>query len=348
MDAEQTGVSGIEAALDPVLRGTHESVTYERDGLGNPLPFGKWGDVIGTPGSDVSLTVDEQLQKEISAVLADSAAASPNARIDGVVMDVATGEILAMAESSSGGSSYAGPAAALSSDAPAGGLLAALLLPAALSPDLCQESAACAGFVASSDILGEGLPASAVRLATLLGPANLNLALKRFGLGESTGIDIPGEIGGSLPLLSGLGTGLSMDTLPSQVRITTLQVAAAAAVTANGGTWRTPRFIAEGNLQSVARPVVSTLAAARSLALWPPRDAARNSQRVPAAVVSAAASDSSGLAGWSVGFVSNAAGRTAVIVVRARFAETVATWDPAADVLRGFDGIAGAVANHSY
>lgn len=94
---DNSGLYGIEAKYDNKLKGAPGKLITAQDGLGKSMPF-EYEDYIGAEnGSNLVLTIDTTIQsfleKALDAALADTKAQN---RVLGIVMDVNTGEILAM------------------------------------------------------------------------------------------------------------------------------------------------------------------------------------------------------------------------------------------------------------
>ena len=94
---DNNGVYGIEAEYDNVLKGAPGKLITARDGVGQSMPFEYEDHISAENGSNVVLTIDYEIQrfleKALDAALADTKAKN---RVLGIVMDVNTGEILAM------------------------------------------------------------------------------------------------------------------------------------------------------------------------------------------------------------------------------------------------------------
>ncbi|MCH7699160.1 MAG: hypothetical protein IH865_09525, partial [Chloroflexi bacterium] len=60
---DQVGLAGIEASYDIELGGLATEIYFERDGLGNPIPFGESYGEEPVAGGDVRLTIDRYLQQ---------------------------------------------------------------------------------------------------------------------------------------------------------------------------------------------------------------------------------------------------------------------------------------------
>jgi len=97
VNADGAGGAGIESSFNELLTGTPGEQTYERGPGGRVIPTQNRSSVAAVPGSDVQLTIDRDIQfvaqEAIDGVVRRSGASSATA----VVLDVQTGEILAMA-----------------------------------------------------------------------------------------------------------------------------------------------------------------------------------------------------------------------------------------------------------
>lgn len=94
---DEVGLSGVEAAYDTDLGGVPAEVYFERDGLGNPIPFGQDYGSEPVAGGDLTLTVDRYLQQLVEAKLAVEVERHEAEGGSIVVMNPHTGEVLAMA-----------------------------------------------------------------------------------------------------------------------------------------------------------------------------------------------------------------------------------------------------------
>ena len=94
-----TGIEGIEKSFDSMLVGKSGSMTYRKDRFGNIVE--NISDVKKYDAQDVTLSIDEKLQsmvyREIKKAVAETKAESGTA----VLVDVRTGEVLAMANAPS-------------------------------------------------------------------------------------------------------------------------------------------------------------------------------------------------------------------------------------------------------
>ncbi len=92
------GLYGIELQYDSVLRGEDGSYITARDSTGNELPDQYEAYVAATDGSTLHLTIDAYVQAQLEAQLeAARVESAADNRVCGIVMDVESGAILAMA-----------------------------------------------------------------------------------------------------------------------------------------------------------------------------------------------------------------------------------------------------------
>ena len=99
LDVDGKGLWGIESQYDEVLRGTSGRVVQAKNGVGGEMPLDYEQYIPAEDGGSVVLTIDEGVQHFLEKNLETAAADNPQARagVAGIVMDVKTGEILAMA-----------------------------------------------------------------------------------------------------------------------------------------------------------------------------------------------------------------------------------------------------------
>lgn len=94
---DQVGLSGIEAAFDRELGGVPAEIYFERDALGNPIPFGQSFGEEPIPGGDVHLTIDRHLQRLVEQKLKFEVERHGAKGGTILIMNPHTGEVLAMA-----------------------------------------------------------------------------------------------------------------------------------------------------------------------------------------------------------------------------------------------------------
>lgn len=94
------GVAGIEQMENTVLTGTDGHQTYQRGNYGGEeIPGTMTESVPAQDGSDVNLTIDRDVQWYVKKIMKDAKAKYESPWVIGVVQDIQTGEILALADS---------------------------------------------------------------------------------------------------------------------------------------------------------------------------------------------------------------------------------------------------------
>src|SRR5881296_1782820 len=256
------GASGLEKALDTLLAGRAGAAVVLKDRAGRE--YESPARVIAPPesGLDVVLTIDAELQEIAQRALDDALRHMDADGGDVVMLDPATGEVLALASRHRDG----GPRPSAFTDTFEPGSIAKIFAAAAL---LSHRRVA-----PTERVSGEGgkyrlpgrtitdeqpLPsltlADAIRVSsniamakfvTRLSPAEQYLTLRAFGFGANTGIEFPAEAPGRLRLPSEW-TRPSAASLAMgyELAVTPIQVAAAYGALANDGVLLAPSLIRE-------------------------------------------------------------------------------------------------------
>ncbi|WBB67270.1 penicillin-binding protein 2 [Micromonospora sp. WMMD812] len=272
---DMNGLEGLEARYDDLLRGQDGKRVYEA-GLGDlaaPIPGGYSRTTPPKPGSSLTLTVDRDLQYMTQVILSRHMAQARNGVGAAVVLDVATGEVLAQASHPTynaaqpeGSQPAAREDAATSFVVDPGSVHKAITFGAALqegviTPDttLPIPNSIKMGDTWFSDthpangrrmslpgMLAYSSNVGTITIADELGRDRLIDYQRRFGLGQPTGEGMPGEASGRL-LPADEWSGSSYGSVPigHSVDATPLQMAAAYAAIANNGTYVQPHLIKE-------------------------------------------------------------------------------------------------------
>jgi cell division protein FtsI (penicillin-binding protein 3) len=271
------GLEGLEAQFDAVLRGVDGERTFESGqgaSLDRQIPGGYLEEIPPQPGSDLRLTIDMDLQYEVQRVLADQLRAASATFGAAVVLDAQTGEVLAQA-------SYPTYNAADPLSAPERARVDAathiVFDPGSVHKPLVFGAALQEGVIAPGDtvvvgpsvvkgdqVFRDAIPHAAgtelslaavlafssnvgtIAIADRLGKEKLYEYQRAFGLGQATGIGVPGEAAGAL-LAPEDWYESSRGAVPigHSVDATTLQLAAAYGAIANDGVWVQPRLVGE-------------------------------------------------------------------------------------------------------
>lgn len=97
-NSAQEGAAGLESALDARLTGTDGLLQYEVGAAGQIMPMGR-AETPATPGCDVRLTIDADLQYQAERVVTETAERYGAEWAAAVVLEVGTGAVLALADS---------------------------------------------------------------------------------------------------------------------------------------------------------------------------------------------------------------------------------------------------------
>jgi cell division protein FtsI (penicillin-binding protein 3) len=256
------GAGGVEQAFDAHLVGTPGIEVMARNPEGRPIPGEAW--VVDAPrsGGSMTLTLDVDLQ-EIGYEALSSAIEATDARGgDLLVTDPRTGEILALVSLRDGRPNHL---AALNTPFEPGSTLkpfttAALLrLDRATLADTLDTSGGRGEFhgrilrdvhILERPTLAEALQGSSnvaiARAAEALAPDEHYEALRDFGFGVATGVDLPGEAAGTLrrPRDWSRQSSASL-AIGYEIAVTPLQLAMAYGALANGGVLMEPRIVRE-------------------------------------------------------------------------------------------------------
>ena len=273
---DNIGLSGLESQYESSLAGEPGTLVAERDPRGRPIPGGQRAFEPSRAGTDLVLTIDRSLQHQTEKALASQIL---TANADGgtaIVMEVGTGEVLALAnlaraqtgpEVDSGSSPPVGPAIAnraLTSVHEPGSVNKMITVAAVLEEQLVAPSSrlvvpdrlqvadhlftdhdphATANW-SVTEILAQSSNVGAIKLGQKLGKDRLDHYLRSFGFGAPTGLGYPGESGGILLATDKYsGTSLATVSLGQGIAVTAMQMLAAYNTIANGGEYVAPKLI---------------------------------------------------------------------------------------------------------
>jgi cell division protein FtsI/penicillin-binding protein 2 len=279
VNADGQGQYGVENTNDELLAGLPGSVTAQEDVIGRQIADSVRQLREPVNGSDLRLTIDAGLQHILESAMWETYRRNLAKGATGVVMDVHTGAILALATFPSfDGNSYGvsdpelftNPAVARQYEP--GSVMKAFTIAAALD----------AGAITTSDKVtddndlrigkvriqnadrywypyghGDITPAEVLQLSNNVGAARIGLrlgrerlyeAFRRFGFGAPTGVDIAGEANGMIwnpdgPNGSGDLTA-AQNAFGQGLSVTAMQLVAGYAAIGNGGELVTPHVVA--------------------------------------------------------------------------------------------------------
>ncbi|HEX4001689.1 MAG TPA: penicillin-binding transpeptidase domain-containing protein [Candidatus Acidoferrales bacterium] len=269
VDIDEKGIGGIEQSLDKQIRGRPGKMMVMADGLR------RWYDrreSAADPGASVVLSIDETIQyiaeKELATAIAQTHAKAGTV----IVQDPNTGELLAVANwptfDPNDPGSYSADARAdraVSYAYEPGSTFKVITLTGAIengvaSPDElvdCQMGKILVagrlihdwhpfGILSVTGILANSSDVGAIKVALRLGAPKFYEAARAFGIGQDTGIDLPGENRGLLrPVENWTPSSIGSLAMGQEVSVTPIQIVSAISAVANGGTLYHPRVVRE-------------------------------------------------------------------------------------------------------
>jgi cell division protein FtsI (penicillin-binding protein 3) len=264
---DNTGLHGIEAAYDGLIKGRPGTVLIQTDARRHA--FSRI-ERPPTAGATLELTIDQHLQhiveRELHAAVKANAAAGGSA----VIMDPRTGEILALANVPT-----FNPNAFRNADEETrrnravqdlyepGSTFKIVTASAALEEKIFRpedpidvsggvirlgarviDDVHAYNVLSFADVIVKSSNVGATKVGLKLGPERLGLYVRRFGFGRPTSRDFPGESPGIVWDPSKLtDSALASVSIGYQVGVTPLQMAAAVSSIANGGNLFEPRAV---------------------------------------------------------------------------------------------------------
>lgn len=272
MDGE--GQFGFEASNDSLLAGNNGRSTQDMSILGQAIPGTLRDQIPAIDGASVELTVDLDLQTYVQQALEQAKANSGAENASAVVLDAKTAEVLAMANTDTinpnedtgkqieQGKSFDNPSVThpFEPGSVAKVITAAGVIQEGLTtPDEVLQvpgSIEMAGVsvgdawdhgvvpYTTAGIFGKSSNVGTLMLAQRLGEDKFADYLERFGVGQSTGIELPSESQGLLPAREQWSGGTFANLPIGQgMSITTLQMAGIYQALANDGERIEPRII---------------------------------------------------------------------------------------------------------
>ena len=295
VDAEGRGAGGIEYMLDDQLAGVAGQESYETSPNGR-IPLGANVITPAQDGTGYELTIDSELQYLVEQRLARTVRASNATWGFTIVMNVKTGEIVALANYPTfvpavpGGAVTQALAYRAVSDAYEPGSVEKVLTMGALS-DAGVVTAGTKVRVPGRLISGgtpikdaykhgdtgmyvRGIVAHSSNIGTVTVTRQLDKAryrnyLASFGLGAKTGLGLPGEATGYLPPSTMPDATRDQIAFGQGLSVTGIQEASAIAAITNGGVYNTPTVLRssispDGQVTPIERPAARRVISERA------------------------------------------------------------------------------------
>ncbi|MFL0276090.1 peptidoglycan D,D-transpeptidase FtsI family protein [Mycobacterium sp. SMC-19] len=288
IDWDGHGLLGLEDSMDAVLAGTDGSVTYDRGSDGVVIPGSYRNRHKAVNGSTIQLTLDDDIQFYVQQQVQQAKNVTGAHDVTAVVLDAKSGEVLAMAgdntfdPSQDIGRQEARELGNLAVSSPfepgsVNKIITAasvieyglghpddvLQVPGSINVADVTVSDAWEHGVAPytvTGIFGKSSNVGTLMLAQRVGPERWFDMLEKFGLGQRTGVALPGESAGLVPPVD-QWSGSSFANLPigQGLSMTLLQMAGMYQAIANDGLRIPPRIIkatisADGSRAEEPRP----------------------------------------------------------------------------------------------
>ena len=266
---ENEGLGGIEYLYDGVMRGETTRVNLKVDGRRHV--YNRESSGTGSGGNILVLNLDESIQYSVEQILGDTIREFKAASGSAIVMDVHTGEILALAshptynpnDYTSYGPEEKRNRAILDIYEP-GSTFKLVTLSAALEEGRVQsgelvdcrvgtvrlgrkvyrEAKRSYGTLSFEEILSKSSNVGTIKMGLRLGEEQLYSYIRRFGFGNKTGIELPGEqVGLLVPPERWSRISIGALSIGQELGVTPIQMVRAFAVFGNGGYLVKPRLV---------------------------------------------------------------------------------------------------------
>ena len=287
---EEKGNSGVELALEEDLAGKPGQLRVTRDA--RQRGYAAVEEIEATPGKTVRLTILTALQQVAEQAIEEAVISHKGKSGSIVAMDPNTGEVYAMANYPTynpndrpvpGADTSARQNLAVEAAVEPGSVFKVITVSAALetTPLSARSVVNCGNggmtlsgkrigdthnFASLSveDVLAYSSNGGAISIGLRAGKTNLHDYITRFGFGRRTGIPLPGESTGMVhPLKKWRDNSIGYVSIGHEVSVTTVQLAQACSVIANGGFRVRPNIVMGGP----AEPRIQVLRPENALAM---------------------------------------------------------------------------------
>jgi cell division protein FtsI/penicillin-binding protein 2 len=264
------GLSGLEYAQNAALQGSDGERRLVKDALGESIQTRDTKPA--KPGARLELTIDSAIQNEVERVLGDVGQQYRPHGATAIVMNPATGEVLALANwprvdanaPPSAAPAYASQNRAVSYTFEPGSTFKSVTVAGALQdgtvtpttqfelPPQIQVADRTIGeshvrgpeTLSTAQILAQSSNVGAIKIGLEMGKQRFDYWVRRFGFGQKTGVDLPGEERGIvLPVQKYSGSSMGNLPIGQGTAVTPMQMAQAYAAIANGGVLRAPHVV---------------------------------------------------------------------------------------------------------
>ncbi|MFA5995038.1 MAG: penicillin-binding protein 2 [Patescibacteria group bacterium] len=294
-DNERVGQYGLESYYNTVLHGKNGQLNAERGGLGQVLTLGDAAITPAISGNDLVLTIDKNLQFFACEKLQASAEKFAAKGGTVIVLNPATGAILAMCNypsfdpnnynqvtdidvfiNAAVGKPYEA-GSVFKTFTLAAGIDRGLIMPNSTYQDAGQvkvngwpkpirnSDGKAYGTQTMTQVLEKSLNTGSIHVAQLLGNETLYQYINNFGFGELTGIDLAGEQAGDISQLAELRDIYSANASFGQgITVTPIQLISAYAALANQGLLMKP-YVVQKQITSEKTEIITQPTAVRQV-----------------------------------------------------------------------------------
>ena len=266
------GLAGLEYAYEDSLRGSAGAVELERDPRGRDIPDGQRRRRPATRGQDLVLTLDQSLQHEAERAVLDIVDAGRAQGAVAIIVDVQTGDVLAMAQADGAGDDTP---AHIGTNDETNRSLTAIYEPGSTNKVITMAAALEAGIVTPdteievpysmlvgdqtftdshehetevmtvADILVKSSNIGTIKIAQEVGPRGLDTMLRGFGFGIPTAIEFPGQEPGTVTRPEQYSeSDIGAIPIGQGIAVTAMQMLDVYTTIANDGRSRPPRLVA--------------------------------------------------------------------------------------------------------
>lgn len=284
MAAQEQGYFGVEGFFDRSLKGREGKIRTEKDADGNPILIGNYQFFKATSGKSIKTSLDRRIQYLTETALKEGLEKYKAQAGNIIVMETKTGKIRAMASypnydpgifSEFSSIYYKNPVVADLFEP--GSIFKILVMAAAFNEKVADPETRCdicGGPITigkyyirtwdetyrpnstMNDVIVHSDNTGMVFAARKLGPEKFSDYLKKYGLGQKTGIELQEEVSGTiLSREQYKDIDLATNSFGQGIAITPIQMVSAANTIANKGNYVRPTILEETTVKNI--PVLS-------------------------------------------------------------------------------------------
>jgi len=269
---EGQGLEGLEMFYDKTLKGEGKKVSMKKDARGRPLIQDGMAFTETPQGKDIRLTIDSDLQYFVETELKQAIQKYEADAAYAVVLDAKTSAIRALSSlpnfdlnNPSKSNSLNRRNRSVTDTYEPGSTLKTMIIAEALDEKIYQpnskifcengifkigkriireaEREHAQGLITVSEVLAYSSNIGTSKIALKMGDEKLKESLVKFGFGQKTGVDLPGEAKGIMLGLPWKDHLLANVSFGQGITVTPLQMANAYAALANGGVLNAPYIV---------------------------------------------------------------------------------------------------------